>query len=771
MLNYADVLNAPVDRLKTAVDDWARMAARLERLAGEAHDGMRAHAERASWAGVNAGVTREFIARTARQFDDAAKEAAGVHRVLLDGYGAFRKARDELRSIVDDAAKNGVVIDATGTAAARHPLQDDVTARHDPGYPQALQKQKGAVEAWQRRVRAAVETCDDADEALRLALGGNVTDAHDFTAPKYASLADEEAARAVGLARQVTGPGGTARNVEALRRLQELMDDHRGDPGFSTSFYRRMGAGGTLEFSSHLSLDATGLGPAGTDRAASVRHIQDAMGPLLGLATSPRTPGHLDASWTLALMRAGRRQMDVGGVAGVATRVYGYQALGALLRHGTYDREFLLPVARDMVGFEHRHPKVFQEGLPYDTRLALNLDKTGGRGFDPLTGLMTSLSNNPRVASEFFNEPVREDTDGNGIVTTDDTPVTTKGEDGRPAPLGMVDHLLDRGPADDAYDTVRGTGPTTPFQSALGNALEAAVTGRTPGEAGARPVEHSAGMARVMERVVHKIGSDPGLLRDGEDGAPGKLAWLSGHLGNMAAEYMPDMQAAAENSAHQAKPFGVLADFKKAQVGQFLGVVAQDPEAYGAISHAQQAYTTLLVRDVFVHPENHGHDVGEAVRNAVHPGGQIAGMMAEARVEAIYEKHAADDQEFNKAVEDNSEWTNRIIDAVGGKYVELLPAGGDALEWLKEDVSATLLEEAQRDTTEKASQEASDAYAQAEANAKRHAAGAVYSAGRSAGLEERDIREYQGTASTGVADAYADGRSSARVAKPPGGAQ
>ncbi|GGY21030.1 DUF6571 family protein [Streptomyces xanthochromogenes] len=771
MLKYTDVLNAPVDKLKTAADDWSEMATRLGKLAREAHDGMRAHADRASWAGVNAVVTREFITRTAKEFDDAAKEAAGVHRVLLDGYGAFKKARDELRAIADGAETNGIVIDASGTVTARHPLQDDTAARHDPEYPKALQKQNSALEAWQQRVKAAVETCDEADEALRLALAGNVTDAHDFSAPKFAGLADEEAARAADLAKKVTGDGGTARNPEALEQLRELLDDHRGDPAFSTAFYRRMGPDGALEFYARLSLDSTGLGPAGADRVASVRHIQDDLGPMLGLATSPRTPGHLDATWTLALMRAGRKPIDVGGFAGVTTRVYGYQALGALLRHGTYDREFLLPVARDMVGFEHQHPKAFQEAMPYNAAMAFNLDKEGGRGLDPLTGLMTAMSNNPRVASEFFNEPVREDTDGNGIVTTDDRPVTVKDDEGRPSTLGMVDYMLDKSPSDDWYDTVGGTGETTPFQSAMGNALEAAVTGRTPGDTDARPVEHTAAMSHVMEQVVEKIGSDPGLMKDGEDGTPGKLSGLAGHFGNMAAEYMPDLQAISENGAHQAKPFGVLAEFNRAQVGQFLGVVAQDPGAYGAITNAQQAYTTLLVRDVFAHPENHGHDVGEAVRNAVHPGGQIAGMMAEARVEAVYEKQAADDEEFNKAVEDKSKWVNRVIDSVGGKYIELLPVGGDAVGWLKEDISERLVDEAKQNSSDKASQEAGAAYTTAETNAKQSAANAVRSAGLSAGLEERDVKEFEGTASTGIADAYAAGRSATRALTPRGGGE
>ncbi|MFF3153949.1 DUF6571 family protein [Streptomyces sp. NPDC057910] len=768
MLTYADVLNAPVDRLKTAVDDWSETATRLAKLAREAHDGMRAHADRASWAGVNAGVTRAFITRTAKEFDDAAKEASGVHGVLLDGYGAFKKARDELRAIVDEAGRKGFVIDASGTVAARHPLQDDAAARHDPEYPQALQQQNSALEAWQQRVRSAVGTCAEADEALRLALAENVTDAHDFSAPKFTGLADEEAARAADLARKVTGDGGTARNPEALKALQELLDDHRGDSAFSTAFYRRMGAEGTLDFYARLSLDATALGPAGADRLASVHRIQDDLGPMLGLATSPRTPGHLDASWTLALMRAGRKPIDVGGFAGVTTRVYGYQALGALLRHGTYDREFLLPVARDMVGFEHQHPKVFQQGMPYDTARAFNLDREGGRGFDPLTGLMTALSNNPQVASEFFDEPVREDTDGNGIVTTDDGPVTVKDDEGKSSSLGMVAYLLDKSPSDDWYDTAPGAGDTTPFQSALGNALEAAVTGRTPGT-DAPPVEHTAMMSHVMEQVVEKIGSDPSLLKEADDGTPGRLAGLSGHFGDMAAEYMPDLQAAAEDGAQQAKPFGVLAKFERGQLAQFLGVVAQDPGAYGAIASAQQAYTTLLVRDVFAHPENHGHDIGEAVRNAVHPGGQLAGMMAEARVAAVYEKQSADDEEFNKAIEEKSTWANRIIDSVGGKYIELLPIGGDAVGWLKEDISESLGERAQKDSSDEASQEAVGGYSRAETQAKRAAADAVGDAGRSAGLEARDIREYQGTASTGIADAYASGHGSAAAATAPGG--
>ncbi|MFD9488628.1 DUF6571 family protein [Streptomyces sp. NPDC059991] len=764
MLTYDDVVNAPLDKLKAAVDDWSDMVSRLKTLAEEARKGMKAHADAADWAGVNAGVTRQFIDKTAKEFEDAAAEAKGIHAILADGHAAFKRAKDELQKIVDGSEKSGIVVDAHGKVTARYSLSGDYTARHAPDFSLELKKQNDNLAEWQRRVEALVDECGDADEALQRALAANVPDDHNFSAPKFETLDDEEAAWAIELARKSTGDGGTARNVEALRQLEEVMTDHAKDPEFATDFYRRLGAEGTLELYTKMSLDATGLGPAGHDRADMVHHIQNDMGSMLGIATNSKTPGHLDAGWTLDMMRAGHKQIDVGGFAGVGTKVYGYQALASILRNGEYDKEFLVPIGRDMVGMDHKNPGIWNQNMPLVQSMAFNQDKSGGRGFDPMTGLMQAMSNNPEASTAFFNEPVREDSDGDGIVTTADKAV--KGVQGHAQ--GMVDYALDRKPTADWFDTTPGAPPGSPLQEATGNALEAAVTGRVPGDEDAKPVEHTEQMAKVMERVVSKIGADPSLIL-GDDDAPGPLEGLSGNFGNMAAEYMPDLQASAENGAEQAKPFGVMAVFKPGEMTHFLAAVAQDPGAYGALTHAQQAYTTLLVRDVFAHPENHGADVGEALRNAVHPGGQIAGIMAEARVEAIHEQHSADDAKFNEALQDKADWTNRIISAVGAKYVEMLPVGGDAVEWLQEDITKSIVERAQKDTSAEASQEAAGAYTTAESRAKQAARDAVSTAGQSAGLSKPDIREYQGTASSSAAVGFSVGRDAVDSMAPRGG--
>ncbi|MEU8883827.1 DUF6571 family protein [Streptomyces hydrogenans] len=754
MLTFEDVVNAPVAKLKQAADDWSEMATKLRTLATDAREGMKAKTDKAQWQGVNSDVTRPFVAKTAKEFEDAEAQAKGIQLLLADAHTSFLAARDALVRIRDEEGPAaGVHVDAKGKVTPRHDLEKDVTARHDPdqaGYAEAVRKQKAAVVSWQARIDRLVEDCADADDSLRRALAANVKDDHDFTAPTYKSLDEEQVARAAELLKKVSGEGGTARNVAELKELEDLLDDNRNDPEFATGFYRWVGPAATLDAYAEMSLNSTSLGPAGKDRVDMVRNIQSDMGAMLGLATQKSTPNHLDAVWTSELMRSGRKQLDVQGVG--FSQIYGYQALSGLLRDGTYDKDFLVSVGRDMVAMDREKPGVWSESLPRSMDQRINLDETGGKGFNPLTGLMEAMANNPEASAAFFDEQLRSDTNKDGIVTLADEELT--GTDAK----SVVDHMLDKKPADDYYDTVSG-GEQHPGQAATGNALEAAVTGRVPGDENAKPVEHTKTMASVMEKVVEKIGNAPELVTD-----EGPLGGLSPNFGNMAAEYMPDLQAAAENGADQAMPFGEMAKFKKDEMAFFLGAVGQDPDAYGAITNAQQAYTTMLVADVFQHPERHG-DPGDALRNAVHPGGEIAGIMTEARAQAVHEAKAHEAEEYNKGTEENAKWTNRIIDMVGGKYIEMIPVGGDVITWIKEDVTESAVESAKQDKTAEGSREAARDYTQAEAAAKEAAAKAVEAAARGTDLTPEQIDEYQGIASVGAGTAHSVGRDLVSSAK------
>ncbi|MFI5765823.1 hypothetical protein ACIA8F_33435 [Streptomyces sp. NPDC051563] len=751
MLTYENVVNAPLGPLQTAITDWAAMAKKLDELAESARNGMKAASDKARWSGVTAGVARSLVDKTAKEFDDAAREAKGIHLLLTDGHATLKAVQEQLKKLVADAPAAGFRIDETGRVSAI-PLadpQDRYAAQHDPDYQASLRTNQGL---WQDRVDRAVEDAQDADDSLVRALQANVTDDHDFTAPKYATLDAEQADRAAALMKKVTGEGGTARNPEALRELEDLLDDNREDPEFATGFYRTIGAEGTLEMYATMSLDATSLGVAGKDRAQMVANIQSDMGAMLGLATHKDVPNHLDAAWTTQLMKAGRKEMQVTG--GVTT-IYGYQALGALIREGTYDKEFLTSVGRDMVAVDRKDPKAWEYHTPYGLDSVLNQGEGGGRGFYPLTGLMEALGNNPDAATAFFNEPVREDSNGDGIVTEDDKPV--KGQHGKDQ--GMVDYMLDKKPYEDAFDIAK-TGDAHPAQEALGGALEAAVSGRAAGDEDAKPVPHTGPMTDIMERVVEKVSDNPELVAKPTADEPTPLGGLSGNFGRMAAEYMPDLQATAANGTQEIRTFGEQADFKKSDMARFLGAVAQDPEAYGVITTAQQTHTTALVSDVIAHRADHS-ELDLAISNSVNPGGQIAGMLSEARAQGTYGAAAHTNEEYVKGVEDSAKWVNRGITMAGGKYLELVPLAGDVVEWLQEDITEAVVDSAKEDVAEKTGKTEKGVmanYADAEAAASKAAENAVANAARGSGMSETDIKDLQLGAGRETGTAHSTGR-------------
>ncbi|WP_329101523.1 hypothetical protein [Streptomyces sp. NBC_01439] len=750
MLTYENVMNAPLSQLQTAVTDWTAMAGKLDEMAEAARNGMKAKSDKAEWSGVTAGVARGFVDKTAKEFEDAAKAAQGMYQVLADAHATFKAAQDELKKLAAEAPAAGFKIDADGRVTAV-PLPTEGernAARHDPDYQATLNTARNA---WQARINRAVEDAQNADDSLVRVLQANVADDHDFSGARFTTLDAEQAARAADLMKKVTGDGGTARNVEALRELEELLDDNRTDPEFATGFYRTIGAEGTLEMYSKMSLDATGLGQPGKDRALMVANIQSDMGAMLGLATHKDVPNHLDAAWTTQLMKAGRKEMAVyGGV----QQIYGYQALGALLREGKYDTEFLTSVGRDMVAMDRKDPRAWEFHTPYGMDSVLSQGRDG-RGFYPLTGLMEALGNNPDAATAFFNEPVREDTNKDGIVTKDDKPVG--GQHGKAQ--GMVDYMLDQKPYADSFDMTRAS-DLHPAQQALGDALMAAVSHRGPGDEDSPPVPHTKEMAAVMERVVEKIGDKPELI-DAPPGEPdGPLNGLSGHFGQMAAEYMPDIQAAAENGSRMIKANGEMAEFNKADMAAFIGAVGQDPDAYGAITNAQRAFTTTLVNDVIAHRGEY-EEIDAAITVAVHPGGQIAGILSEARAEGTFAENGHKAEEYVKGVEDNAKWVNRAISAAGGKYLEMVPLAGDVVEWLQEDITEGVVERATKDQAEKTGEADHKAvldYTQAQLEAGRSAEQSVRKAAEGTGMSQRSIDALAGLASAETANAHAVGR-------------
>ncbi|WP_179200157.1 hypothetical protein [Streptomyces sp. NRRL B-24572] len=68
MSTYQNVIQAPLDKMKTAADEWAELKGKLDTLAQDAQSTMAAKAGDDYWRGVNAEATKPFVDKTAKDF-------------------------------------------------------------------------------------------------------------------------------------------------------------------------------------------------------------------------------------------------------------------------------------------------------------------------------------------------------------------------------------------------------------------------------------------------------------------------------------------------------------------------------------------------------------------------------------------------------------------------------------------------------------------------------------------------------------------------------
>ncbi|WPW29164.1 hypothetical protein P6B95_18425 [Streptomyces atratus] len=582
MLKFEDIVDAPVTALKTAADAWSDMVTQLDRLAGDAFDGMKAKADKAEWEGVNAGVTKAFIGKTAKEFKDAAAEAKGVKVILEDAHTAIKQAKDDLVRIRDDEAPGaGIHVDAKGKVTARHPLEDDAGARHDPDYPEALRKQRSAVEAWQKKIDQIVDKCRETDESFKRALEANVTDRPDFNAPEYENLGEEQkdAAEAIKSAEDVARlvkQKGDDMSPEEFDRFNQALARYKDNPLFQEKFATTLGARGTLDFWADLA-DVSDGGDLMRSRRGDMAEMQKNFSLVLAGATQSDSPAM--QTWERDMVKLGEEQIQTRG-----SRVYGFQIMSNFMRVGDYDDKFLNDYGNALVATEKKMKlpsHYWNDGMGGPGKLNFMGEEFGR---DPMTGFMKALSNSPDAATDFFN--------------------TTE-------PNDNAQYLIS-GKRDVFDDTPLNHGDSNQANDATGKALLAAATGMNPNDPDAPLAAHGPQHREVLERSLKYIaeaGDDfPSEMRD-------DMAIV---LGNHSDEVHYSASALADdpNDPKLLDRHDLIAVAKQ---------VSRDQNAYGILN---EALNKEMVQDI---NNDHPKDPRETLLRA----GHTTGFLEEARYQAL----------------------------------------------------------------------------------------------------------------------------------------
>ncbi|WP_328910430.1 hypothetical protein OG230_13445 [Streptomyces sp. NBC_00234] len=668
MLKYEDIVDAPVGKLKTAADEWSEMVTKLDRLADDANDGMKTKADKAEWEGANAGVTKAFIGKTAKEFKDAAAEAKGVKLILEDAHTAFKKAKDDLVAIRDvEGPAAGVHVDAKGKVTARHPLEKDNAARHDPDYTELLRKQRESLEAWQKKIDLIVDNCNDTDVAFKNALEANVTEGQDFSAPKYQNLDQEEAARAAALAAK----GRDITHTE-LQALNELLHDNSKAPEFSKNFYEKLGPEKSLAFFGQLATDTHDYAKVDKERLKDVQDLQRNLG--LNLATASHDKA-FSAEWGPELRKLGTEQIPLSKYDN-SGGAYGYQLLGGIMRYGNYDAKFLNPIAEHVAQLHQKDPYMFANNKQINGFLENPFNPSGknGSGYDPTTAMLEALGNSPDAAKHFFaDDPTAYNEDG--TVNAGATADLGKDKDGN-AIKNYLDFFgnekWESFPDSNSTDPDK-LAPTLQYMpDALGHALESATLGYPAGHPDAGVVR-DADNAAVMQSVMEKYGSDAGLLKQHEA--------MADSLGTMGAGYIDDINWALDKGnpdsvfAPGKNPDGHI-DFADDEEGRrtargFLSVLGQHPDAYATMSKAEQVYSSSVL-EAQVGPDGK-IDTG-AARSTVHVGAEVQGMLDQSRADQVEATNLKTHEDYEKAVAKRAGWIEFGAAAGVAAGVAFLPA-------------------------------------------------------------------------------------------------
>ncbi|MFE0728246.1 hypothetical protein ACFW2X_08360 [Streptomyces antibioticus] len=613
-------------KLGEAVTDWRQMTKKLADLKKDAEDNLKAKADRAKWAGVNATVSREFIAKTAAEFADAHTQADSITKILSDTRGELIGFRTQVNdAITRGAQQNLSVIDTgDGTFTVTGNTRPDWAS--DPSGKTGVTDQK-AVEALRDEIQGILSKATESDKSAANVLRLLVDHAkYGFADASYADR--DSAAKAVAaaekLAKSARSPAGMS--LDDIAYFNRTMEKYNGDSLFAEQFATRLGPKETLQFwtemtSAHVNAKGSEL--------ETMKSLQKNLS--MTLATASFSDSDAMQDWKKDLVAERNTNFRPAGSVNPVGAL-GAQVISSLMSEGQYDTEFLDDYRKKIFEADKGAGDSGTDVLWVKGYHGADLVFGDGEGRDPLKGLLEGLSHNPEAATHAFES--RSD----------------------------VDHML-------------GTTVYTDRGESLGRALEAATTGIIAGDSTQPLPPHSEAQVRVMKNIVQAIGEPGGGLPVSQG--------LGDSLGNMAAAYMPEIsQTLAGHGAEpvfftdSADPDG-LGDY--ADVVRFLSAVSADPDGRAGIILGESIYTSSLLETHLTDSTLFDGPSAQVITNIGKNAGLIEGIVAHSVADDEVQSAVAGEKAYNDALRTKGDFAKTWI-AIGLSSVSVpVQYGGDVM--------------------------------------------------------------------------------------------
>jgi hypothetical protein len=688
-MDFDTLRNANFKLLDDAVEDWSTLVKHLETLKKDAEDELHQAANKGDWAGINSQVTKEFIGKTAGEFSDAHTQAKTIYKVLDDTRNELKGYHQQLVDAIEGGRKDNLtVIGYEGGFTVTTNVPPEERAQQD-------KHNQSEITALRDQLQKILDKATESDNSAKTVLQA-IADQSKLGFSDVSYKDRDSAAEALEQADEMAKLARNPKDLspEEFDRLLKGLNKYGNDDLFAERFATTLGPQKTLELWSGINDPHHGNYRLGQERLDKFDDLQRSLGTTLANATQ---------SDSVAMTDWKRTMVDLGDkpIYGNQGGPMGFQVMSNLMRTGDYDDQFLkdygtklMEAERRLTGNGEYGNRAWQPGTsPWLNRIGED------SGADPLTGYLKGLSNSPDAATDFFNQeyiskdnpnnPFERDTDGDG----------NKGK----VTLSNFQYLFEE--REWPKETGLNGDDLHTGRNNLALALEAATTGHPAGEIPTLDTPaHNDKQAKLFNAIVSSVADDPGRLTD--------HGYMSDSLGQIASEYLPDINRATADVSRDSKTWadierlyplaGTDAELSHPDVTKFLFAVGKNPEGYAAVEVAQQAYLGKLM-EYHLNPDLAAHqrysDTETTVKYFSQRSGEISGTLGLARQEAIGQPGSDEDKAYDHSIAQRKNLISGAVGTVVGAGTSLIatPWTGAAVGGAAGTVTSVVLEQVFKD--------------------------------------------------------------------------